>query len=266
MRMLVYDRCAALPHLHALASLLILARFAPSSPQVEPHVGRSAKKSQSRGHAGLGRTTRRYPSLTRFDERTSEFAHTMSLSFGPYDFGSSYARSRDAVTYSRSVSTNAGPTRGFVGQGPDSAQAVGKQTMCVWSRDECYDSTFGLGDTGLVSFACLFGILSLVIAYYIFRRRAKLEYGFLLLSTLRTYLGSPRSGVHRLRRRVRRVPKRDADHVHSRDVRTAVPRLPAVCALVRRFPHPGCASQISATKSARSACRCTIPRSSRSCS
>ncbi|KAI3626730.1 hypothetical protein CBS14141_000731 [Malassezia furfur] len=113
----------------------------------------------------------------------------MSLSFGPYDFGSSYARSRDAVTYSRSVSTNAGPTRGFVGQGPDSAQAVGKQTMCVWSRDECYDSTFGLGDTGLVSFACLFGILSLVIAYYIFRRRAKLEYGFLLLSTLLEFIG-----------------------------------------------------------------------------
>ncbi|WFC94740.1 hypothetical protein MBRA1_001374 [Malassezia brasiliensis] len=113
----------------------------------------------------------------------------MSLSFGPYDFGTSYARWRDAVTYSRSVSPNARPTRGFVGQGPDRAQAIGKQNMCVWSRDECYDTTSGLGDTGLVSFASIFGILSLVIAYYIYRRRAKLEYGFLLLFTLLEFIG-----------------------------------------------------------------------------
>ncbi|WFD43516.1 hypothetical protein MPSI1_002178 [Malassezia psittaci] len=105
----------------------------------------------------------------------------MPLTYGEYDYGTAYARSRDAIKYPISGGGSARPT-GAAGTGDNS------KTICVTSRLDCYGDHSGqYADTGIIAFACVWAIFSLVFLYQVIRRRAKLEYGTMLLFSILGY-------------------------------------------------------------------------------
>ena len=90
-------------------------------------------------------------------------AYTIPTQGGPRD---PYASSSD------------GPANGRSGTWPSYARTcVGNNRNCSMWGDVYHD-------TGLVTFACIFGMLAVLSGYYVYRRRAKLEHGMLLLFLL----------------------------------------------------------------------------------
>lgn len=74
------------------------------------------------------------------------------------------------------------PTAGGFGNG--TGITLEDNDTCVGNNRGCELFGDSYRDTGLVTFACIFGMLAVLSGYYVYRRRAKLEHGLLLLFLL----------------------------------------------------------------------------------
>lgn len=119
----------------------------------------------------------------------------MSSSYGAYDYGPDYGKSISDNSGYGKVNPNSGsgvsnPKSSTNAPGTTAGSGTGgPYAICIPTTGQCYAyEEFEYVDTGYLFFMCIWAVFLLVFVYYLAKRRAKLEYGILLLFSIGTYL------------------------------------------------------------------------------